>query len=155
MDPLYAFFIQWSPDIYGGDDEIDPKERGFVVISEEDEELSVLGTPVEDHFKSESWRQRSVSKDWEVRAKTAVSSHGGHDNHDGGAHNDSFLISETTLNSLKTQLGEIPNVPLRVFNRISFKRKREDSSGSADGNSAPGSATIVNTVGIKDWEVVY
>ncbi len=28
VDNLYAFFIQWSPDIYGGEDEIDPTERG-------------------------------------------------------------------------------------------------------------------------------
>jgi hypothetical protein len=67
VDHLYAFFIQWSPNIYGGEDEIDPKERGFVVI-EDDEDNEESINVVEDHFPSEKQRlikQLSMSKDWE------------------------------------------------------------------------------------------
>ena len=67
VDHLYAFFVQWSPDIYGGDDEIDPKERGFVVIEEkEDEELDII----DGHF-SGSRLVKQVSKDWEVCGQCA------------------------------------------------------------------------------------
>ena len=65
VDPLYAFFVQWSPNIYGGDDEIDPTERGFVMINddEEEEELDESGLPS---------LRRQMSKDWEVRLIKAV-----------------------------------------------------------------------------------
>ena len=156
VDPLYAFFIQWSPDIYGGEDEIDPTARGFIVIDEESEDFDFghLSTPVEDHFKA-----HSMSKDWEVRSKAAAGAPVGFFGGAGDAPHtgaDNFLISEATLNSLKSQLGEIPSVPLRVFNRISFKRKREDSTSSGTAPSEGGcteTATVKPTVGIKDWEV--
>ena len=64
VDHLYAFFVQWSPNIYGSEDEIDPKERGFVVIndSEDEDDMDV----VEDHFKQERRLLRQMTKDWEV-----------------------------------------------------------------------------------------
>ena len=152
MDPLYAFFIQWSPDIYGGEDEINPTERGFIVINEDDTkeiDFEHLTTPVEDHFKA-----HSMSKDWEVRSKAAAGAPMGFLGVGDAPHSgDNFLISETTLNSIKSQLGEIPSVPLRVFNRISFKRKREDSTSGGTAPSEGGVDTVKPTVGIKDWEV--
>lgn len=64
VDHLYAFFVQWSPNIYGGEDEIDPKDRGFVVINDSDEEDDM--DVVEDHFKQERRLLRQMTKDWEV-----------------------------------------------------------------------------------------
>ena len=61
VDHLYAFFIQWSPNLYGGEDEIDPKERGFVVIEDEDEDEEEIHV---DFVKGRLIR--SMSKDWEV-----------------------------------------------------------------------------------------
>ena len=71
VDPLYAFFVQWSPEIYGGEDEIDPKERGFVVI--DDEEDSEDMDVVEEHFRTENGSVvRQMSKDWEVRTSLNI-----------------------------------------------------------------------------------
>ena len=68
VDHLYAFFVQWSPNIYGGEDEIDPTERGFVVIndSEEEDEGEENMDVIEDHFKQERRLMRQMTKDWEV-----------------------------------------------------------------------------------------
>ena len=69
MDPLYAFFVQWQPTIYGGDDEIDPVERGFVVINEDEEsEEEGLGEggDVESTVSGTSRLKRQMTKDWEV-----------------------------------------------------------------------------------------
>ncbi|XP_070533092.1 LOW QUALITY PROTEIN: oxidation resistance protein 1-like [Ptychodera flava] len=54
-DHLYAFFVQWSPNIYGKEDP-DAKEMGFVVLEEEDAPIEI----VEDFFND------PVSKDWEI-----------------------------------------------------------------------------------------
>ncbi|XP_077989724.1 oxidation resistance protein 1-like isoform X2 [Glandiceps talaboti] len=54
-DHLYAFFVQWSPNIYGKENP-DAKEMGFVVLEEEDAPLEI----VEDFFND------PVSKDWEI-----------------------------------------------------------------------------------------
>nr|CAH91875.1 hypothetical protein [Pongo abelii] len=50
VDHLYAFFVQWSPDVYGKD----AKEQGFVVV--EKEELNMI-----DNFFSEP-----TTKSWEI-----------------------------------------------------------------------------------------
>ena len=61
--------MQWTPEIYGDQEDIDPEKRGFVVIpdtqdGEDDDSLEVL---------DEYFGQNSVLyKDWEVSvAKTA------------------------------------------------------------------------------------
>ncbi|XP_023932512.1 oxidation resistance protein 1 [Lingula anatina] len=69
VDHLYAFFIQWSPNIYGDESDIDPQERGFVMIGEDEEEEELALE--EEHFVTPSKRiprrlTRVVSKDWEV-----------------------------------------------------------------------------------------
>ncbi len=112
-----------------------------------------LSTPVEDHFKAAS--SQSITKDWEVRSRVLSRAGVRVGVAPGGAHSNdnNFLLSE--LSSLKTQLGEIPSVPLRVFKRISFKRKREDSSSS--GTAAEGSAATEGgeATALKDWEVLW
>ena len=59
MDQLYAFFVQWKPEIYGDDEEVSPESRGFVVLDEEmtPDEMEIH----EDYFNS------ALQKDWEVR----------------------------------------------------------------------------------------
>ena len=61
VDHLYAFFVQWTPEIYGDEEEITPERRGFVVIEdgEEFDDTEML----DDHFGPES----SFQKDWEVK----------------------------------------------------------------------------------------
>ena len=71
VDHLYAFFVQWSPDIYGSEEEIDPRERGFVVLDDsdteegEEEDEWVLGE--EDVMGDRPKLSRQMTKDWEVR----------------------------------------------------------------------------------------
>eukprot|EP00057_Strongylocentrotus_purpuratus_P019239 XP_011673713.1 PREDICTED: nuclear receptor coactivator 7 isoform X2 [Strongylocentrotus purpuratus] len=62
-DNLYAFFLQWSPDVYGK--EVSPSELGFVVVedSNEDEELELI----EDFFKE------PIHKDWEIISREEAS----------------------------------------------------------------------------------
>lgn len=56
VDHLYAFFVQWSPDVYGKE----AREQGFVVV--EKDELDMI-----DNFFSDP-----ASCSWEVsRVKTA------------------------------------------------------------------------------------
>lgn len=67
MDQLYAFFIQWSPNIYGAEEDIDPKERGFVVLDSDNEDQENSMEVVEDHFRPDRGRMvRQMTKDWEV-----------------------------------------------------------------------------------------
>ncbi|XP_067666112.1 nuclear receptor coactivator 7-like isoform X3 [Haliotis asinina] len=66
VDQLYAFFVQWTPEIYGDEDDIDPETRGFVVISDDDqlekeEQLEI----VDEHFAS----IQKIRKDWEIISK--------------------------------------------------------------------------------------
>ena len=74
VDPLYAFFIQWSPELYGEEDEMaDPSSRGFVVIEDDDveEELEVI----DDYFEAKNYsrgRRISLSKGWEVREEAVL-----------------------------------------------------------------------------------
>lgn len=55
VDHLYAFFVQWSPDVYGKE----AREQGFVVV--EKDELDMI-----DNFFSDpascSWEVSSVMK---------------------------------------------------------------------------------------------
>ena len=64
MDHLYAFFLRWSPTIYGSDDEINARDRGFIVIngSEDEEDIDII----DDHFDKQSAKTRHITKDWEV-----------------------------------------------------------------------------------------
>ncbi len=69
VDPLYAFFVQWTPELYGSDEDIKPEERGFVVIEddEDDEDFSLI----EDHYDKPEEAgarrlHRQMTKDWEV-----------------------------------------------------------------------------------------
>ncbi|XP_035659624.1 oxidation resistance protein 1-like isoform X2 [Branchiostoma floridae] len=58
-DHLYAFFLQWSPDVYGHEvNKADLEVSGFVVLGEETDSLEV----VDDFYSSES----SLYKDWEI-----------------------------------------------------------------------------------------
>ena len=69
VDALYAFFVQWSPNIYGGDD-IDPLSRGFIMVDEEEGEEQPKKTMdiIDDYYKPEMKRlTRQMTKDWEVR----------------------------------------------------------------------------------------
>ncbi|XP_074656479.1 oxidation resistance protein 1-like [Tubulanus polymorphus] len=67
VDYLYAFFIQWSPDLYGGEDDIDPSERGFVVIDDDDDEDEEICVELIDELTGDVCHiPRSVSKDWEI-----------------------------------------------------------------------------------------
>ncbi|CAD5114508.1 DgyrCDS3632 [Dimorphilus gyrociliatus] len=59
VDNLYAFFLHWTPDIYDSDD-IDPKEKGFVVI--DDDDLTETVEIVEDHFERKGSKR---AKNWE------------------------------------------------------------------------------------------
>ncbi|XP_053382496.1 nuclear receptor coactivator 7-like isoform X4 [Mercenaria mercenaria] len=59
VDHLYAFFVQWTPEIYGDEEEITPEKRGFVVIEDDDsEDLEML----DEHFGPNS----AFQKDWEL-----------------------------------------------------------------------------------------
>ena len=65
VDPLYAFFVQWSPDIYGGEDEINPAERGegaFCLVSPR----AVAGDCVINHKFSPKKDGFSERMDWLV-----------------------------------------------------------------------------------------
>jgi len=60
VDPIYAFFIQWTPEMIDGDDNgSSAAERRFVVVdSTVDMELSKTSGSQKRH--------RKISKDWEV-----------------------------------------------------------------------------------------
>ena len=62
VDHLYAFFVQWTPEIYGDQEDIDPEKRGFVVIpdNQEDDEDSL--EVLDEYFGQNS----CLYKDWEV-----------------------------------------------------------------------------------------
>lgn len=65
-DNLYAFFVQWRPEIYGDSDDFDPEEQGFVVVQEPDIPLESVDENlqvVEEHFGG---TKTSFKKDWEV-----------------------------------------------------------------------------------------
>ena len=56
---LYAFFLQWSPQLYDKKVDIPKPNEGFVVV--DDEKLEI----VDDHFKprfSQNWRVRKFIK---------------------------------------------------------------------------------------------
>lgn len=61
VDPLYAFFVQWKPEIYGDDDDMMAEKRGFVVLSEDAEESGDI------EILDEYFGGGSLQKDWEVK----------------------------------------------------------------------------------------
>ncbi|XP_041360796.1 oxidation resistance protein 1-like isoform X3 [Gigantopelta aegis] len=65
VDALYAFFVQWTPDIYGDQDEIDPEIRGFVVIDDEEKTEEENLEIIDEHFAS----IQKIRKDWEIISK--------------------------------------------------------------------------------------
>ncbi|XP_052765571.1 oxidation resistance protein 1-like isoform X4 [Mya arenaria] len=67
VDHLYAFFVQWTPQIYGDEEEITPELRGFVVI-EEPEDIDDLEM-LDEHFGPDS----AFQKDWEFCSKEVIS----------------------------------------------------------------------------------
>lgn len=60
VDHLYAFFVQWTPQIYGGEDDIAEK-RGFVVLSEEEDEEEDKLEMMDEYFSN-----GMLQKDWEI-----------------------------------------------------------------------------------------
>ncbi|XP_062595745.1 oxidation resistance protein 1-like isoform X1 [Saccostrea cucullata] len=60
VDQLYAFFVQWKPELYGDDEEISAERRGFVVLDEDDpDEMEVF----EEYFSN---GLTALQKDWEI-----------------------------------------------------------------------------------------
>ena len=64
---MYAFFVQWKPEIYGDDDEMMAEKRGFVVLSEEGDESGEIEI-LDEHFGS-----GNLQKDWEVNISLSFS----------------------------------------------------------------------------------
>lgn len=66
VDHLYAFFVQWSPDVYGKE----AREQGFVVV--EKDELDMI-----DNFFSDpascSWEVSSVEKEMAPWFQSSIS----------------------------------------------------------------------------------
>ena len=63
MDRLYAFFVQWKPELYGDDEEISAERRGFVVLEDEDKENPNEMDVIEQYFNN---GMTALQKDWEV-----------------------------------------------------------------------------------------
>ncbi|XP_071142987.1 oxidation resistance protein 1-like isoform X1 [Mytilus edulis] len=66
VDPLYAFFVQWKPEIYGDDDDMMAEKRGFVVLSEDAEESGDI------EILDEYFGGGSLQKDWEFIADKKI-----------------------------------------------------------------------------------
>ena len=63
VDQLYAFFVQWKPELYGDDEEISAERRGFVVLEDEDKEDPNEMDVIEEYFNNGI---TALQKDWEV-----------------------------------------------------------------------------------------
>lgn len=63
VDQLYAFFVQWEPELYGDDEEISAERRGFVVLEDEDKEDPNEMDVIEEYFNNGI---TALQKDWEV-----------------------------------------------------------------------------------------
>ena len=63
MDQLYAFFVQWKPELYGDYEEISAERRGFVVLEDEDKEDPNEMDVIEEYFNN---GMTALHKDWEV-----------------------------------------------------------------------------------------
>lgn len=61
---LYAFFVQWTADVYDAGD-FDPAERGFVAISEESPSVRAETFCI-GHPKHNRKLVRQLTKDWEI-----------------------------------------------------------------------------------------
>lgn len=60
VDHLYAFFVQWKPEIYGDDEEMMAEKRGFVVLPDEGDETGDVDI-LDEYFGG-----GSLQKDWEI-----------------------------------------------------------------------------------------
>ncbi|XP_021364268.1 oxidation resistance protein 1-like isoform X2 [Mizuhopecten yessoensis] len=60
VDHLYAFFVQWTPQIYGGEDDIAEK-RGFIVLNDEEDEEEEKLEMMDEYFSN-----GMLQKDWEI-----------------------------------------------------------------------------------------
>nr|XP_022295152.1 oxidation resistance protein 1-like isoform X3 [Crassostrea virginica] len=63
VDQLYAFFVQWKPELYGDDEEISAERRGFVVLEDEDKEDPNEMDVIEEYFNNGI---TALQKDWEI-----------------------------------------------------------------------------------------
>ncbi|KAL5013835.1 hypothetical protein ScPMuIL_008105 [Solemya velum] len=63
VDSLYAFFVQWTPEIYGDEIEMDPHKRGFVVIEEDDNCFDDDGLHLHEEYFGNTY---GLHKDWEI-----------------------------------------------------------------------------------------
>ncbi|KAJ8322197.1 hypothetical protein KUTeg_000668 [Tegillarca granosa] len=66
VDHLYAFFVQWTPEIYGGDEDINLLKRGFVVLGDEEEDNS---DEEKLEIMDEYFGTAALQKDWEIISK--------------------------------------------------------------------------------------
>lgn len=57
-DHLYAFFIQWSPEIYAEDTGECTREPGFIVVKK-----------IEESETNEDSTNEAAAREWEVRRK--------------------------------------------------------------------------------------
>lgn len=57
-DHLYAFFIQWSPEIYAEDTGEYTREPGFIVVKK-----------IEESETNEDSTNEAAAREWEVRRK--------------------------------------------------------------------------------------
>lgn len=64
VDQLYAFFVQWKPELYGDEEEISAERRGFVVLEDDDKEDSEEMEVFEEYFNN---GVTALQKDWEVQ----------------------------------------------------------------------------------------
>ncbi|XP_055997399.1 nuclear receptor coactivator 7-like isoform X3 [Ostrea edulis] len=63
VDQLYAFFVQWKPELYGDEEEISAERRGFVVLDGEEREDPEEMEVFEEYFNSGI---TALQKDWEI-----------------------------------------------------------------------------------------
>lgn len=63
VDQLYAFFVQWKPELYGDEEEISAERRGFVVLEDDDKEDSEEMEVFEEYFNN---GVTALQKDWEI-----------------------------------------------------------------------------------------
>lgn len=61
---MYAFFVQWKPELYGDEEEISAERRGFVVLEDDDKEDSEEMEVFEEYFNN---GVTALQKDWEVQ----------------------------------------------------------------------------------------
>ncbi|XP_052701606.1 oxidation resistance protein 1-like isoform X5 [Crassostrea angulata] len=70
VDQLYAFFVQWKPELYGDEEEISAERRGFVVLEDDDKEDSEEMEVFEEYFNN---GVTALQKDWEFPQHRIIS----------------------------------------------------------------------------------